>query len=64
MSQGKASKEEAKSCSEALNDIMKAFPKTKAIEFIGHFNDIFLFLSACERTLPTEEALAKKEGTG
>lgn len=54
MAQGQATKEEAKSCSEALGEVMQAFPKNKAAEFIGHFNDIALFLSACERELPAE----------
>ena len=55
MTQGKFSKEEAKSCSEALNEVMKAMPKSKAMDFIGHFNDIFLFLSAAEKAAPNEE---------
>ncbi|MDD5340194.1 MAG: hypothetical protein PHV13_03005 [Candidatus ainarchaeum sp.] len=56
MTQGKASKEEAKSCSEALTEVMKAFPRSKAAEYIGHFNDIALFLAACENVLPSEAA--------
>jgi len=55
MTQGKLSKEEAKSCSEALDEIMKAMPKSKVGDFIGHFNDLFLFLSACQRELPSEQ---------
>ena len=54
MTQGIASKEEAKSCREALNEIMNAMPKSKVINFVGHFNDIFLFLSATEKVLPSE----------
>jgi len=54
MTQGKFSKEEAKASGEALNEIMKAFPKSKVLNFIGHFNDIFLFLSACEKEAPNE----------
>ena len=55
MTQGKFSKEEAKECHEALDEVMKAFPKSKAGEFIGHFNDIFLFLNACIREAPSEK---------
>ena len=54
MTQGKASKEEAIASKEALNEIMKAMPKNKAVEFIGHFNDLFLFLDAVEKVLPGE----------
>ena len=34
---------------------MKAMPKTKAVNFIGEFNDLFLFLEACKRDLPDKE---------
>jgi hypothetical protein len=54
MTQGKASKEEASASKEALEEIMKALPKKKAMDFIGHFNDLFLFIEACERVLPSE----------
>ena len=55
MTQGKFSKEEAKASSTALYEIMKAMPKNKVGEFIGHFNDIFLFISACEKIAPNEK---------
>jgi len=55
MTQGKFSKEECKSCEDALNEIMKAMPRTKAIEFVGHFNDLFLFLTAAKEAAPNEE---------
>lgn len=62
MTQGIASKEEAKECEKALEEIMEAIPKTKKINFMGHFNDLFLFLSACKNTLPSEaEADNNKE---
>lgn len=56
MTQGKFSKEETTSCEEALNEIMKAMPKSKAMDFIGHFNDIFLFLTAAKAVAPVEVA--------
>lgn len=55
MTQGKFSKEEAASCREALDEIMKAFPKTKVGEFVGPFNDLFLFLKAAKEAAPLEE---------
>ena len=55
MTQGKFSKEECKSCEEALREIMKALPKSKSMDFIGHFNDIFLFLTAAKEVAPNEE---------
>ena len=59
MTQGKASKEEAKESQIALDEIMKAMPKTKVVEFVGHFNDLFLFLTAAEKVLPLEEEVPK-----
>ena len=55
MTQGKFSKEEVTSCEEALTEIMKAMPKSKAAEFIGHFNDLFLFLTAAKKEAPSED---------
>ena len=55
MTQGKFSKEEAKDMKDATNEIMKAMPKTKIGEFIGHFNSLFMFLDACEREAPSEK---------
>ena len=54
MTQGKFSKEEADSCKEALDEIMKSMSRNKCEEFIGHFNDIFLFLSAAKAEAPSE----------
>lgn len=55
MTQGKFSKEEAEACDRALNEIMKAMPKSKSMDFIGHFNDLFLFLSAARKIAPSEK---------
>ena len=55
MTQGKFSKEECASCEEALNEIMKSMSKNKVGGSIGHFNDIFLFLSAAKKVAPNEQ---------
>lgn len=52
MAQDRFTKEEAKSVIEALTEIMKAFPKSKARDFIWHFNDLFLFLADAEKSAP------------
>ncbi|MFH0772554.1 MAG: hypothetical protein V1933_08050 [Candidatus Omnitrophota bacterium] len=52
MAQGKFTRIEAKFCEEALKEIMQALPRKKALEFVGHFNDIFLFLNACIKNIP------------
>ncbi len=57
MAQGEFTKQEAGECVKALNEIMtQAVTKKKTIEFIGHFNDLFLFLSAAKEQAPDEEA--------
>lgn len=54
MSQGEFTKEEATATEEAFGEIMKAFPKKRAGEFFGHFNDIALFLAAAKEAAPAE----------
>lgn len=54
MVQGQFTKEEATATIEAVNEVMKAFPKSKVGEFIGHFNDILLYLEASKRNAPEE----------
>ena len=48
-------KEEAENCYEAVDEIMKAFPNSKVGEFIGHFNDVLLFLGEAKKNLPEKE---------
>jgi hypothetical protein len=55
MTQGKASKEEAKATKIAVDEMFEAIPKRKSLDYIGHLNDICLFLEACIRELPSEE---------
>ncbi len=49
MSQSDLTKENAINCIEGLEEVMKAMPKSKALDFVGHFNDLFLFLEACKK---------------
>jgi hypothetical protein len=52
MAQGDFTKEEAKHTEEAVDEIFKALPKKKQMEFLGHLNDIMLFLSAAGKAAP------------
>ena len=54
MAQGEFTKEEAQATVEAVQEIVEGLSKKKKIEFIGHFNDIFLFLEAAKRIAPEE----------
>lgn len=55
MAQGKFTKEEAERSREALDEIMNVMPRKLIPDFIGHFNDIFLFLSAAKAAAPSEK---------
>lgn len=55
MTQGKASYEEAEQSIIALQEIMKGMPKKYLFGFVGHFNDLFLFLDSVKKVLPKEE---------
>lgn len=54
MAQGQFTKEEAKETADAVKEVFEALPKKKQMEFIGHVNDIYLFLRAAERAAPSE----------
>lgn len=54
MAQGEFTKEEARATIEAVTEVAGALSKKKKIDFLGHFNDIFLFLEAAERVAPEE----------
>jgi hypothetical protein len=47
-------KQNAKICHEAVNEIFEALPKTKKMENIGNLNEVLLFLEKATRELPDE----------
>lgn len=55
MAQGEFTKEECDSVKEALKEIIKAMPKSKVGDFIGHFNDLFLFINTAKKAAPSEK---------
>ena len=55
MAQGDFTKEEAAATIEAFEEVFKALSKPKQGAYLGHANDIFLFLEACKRECPDEE---------
>ncbi len=60
MAQGEFTREEAIETERAFTEVFKALPKSKQGEFIGHANDIYLFLTACKKHCP--EKPPKKVG--
>ncbi len=55
MAQGDFTKDEATFVEEAVDEMFKALSKPKQMEFLGHLNDILLFLTAAKEAAPTEE---------
>lgn len=49
MAQGDFTKAEAKETMKAINEMFEAIPKSKRTQFIGHLNDVSLFIEAAER---------------
>ncbi len=54
MAQGQFTKEEAQETQKALNEMFRALSAPKRQEFLGHFNDISLFLTAAQKVAPDE----------
>jgi hypothetical protein len=50
--QGKFCKAEARETRAAVKELFEAIAKTKRSEFLGHLNDIYLFLNAAEAAAP------------
>jgi len=61
MAQGQFTKQEAEETKKAVEELFEALPKSKRLGYIGHLNDIFLFIGAAGRAAPDEKDLPKKE---
>jgi hypothetical protein len=59
MAQGEFTKEEAAETTKAIDEVFNALPKSKKGEFIGHYNDICLFMEAAKRAAPSEQTNKK-----
>lgn len=55
MAQGEFTKEECDATVTAVTEVFKALPKAKQRDFIGHMNDIYLFISAAKAIAPEEK---------
>jgi len=55
MAQGQFTKEEAAETVKAVKELAEAIPNSKRIGYIGHLNDIYLFLRAAENCAPSEK---------
>ena len=54
MAQGQFTKEEAAATVTTVGEMYKALSKLKQAEYIGHLNDILLFVEAAQREAPNE----------
>jgi len=52
MAQGEFTKEEATIIEETFTEVFKALSKAKQRDFLGHANDIYLFLTAAKNAAP------------
>ena len=53
-------KEGAEQTKKAVDEMFEAIPKSKRMGYLGHFNDIMLFIEAAARIAPSKEP-AKKD---
>jgi hypothetical protein len=58
VTQGQFSKEEAAATREAVQEMFDGLAKSKSFNYIGHLNDIMLFLRAAEANAPSEATVA------
>jgi hypothetical protein len=56
MALGDFTKQESDVVVEAFTEVFKALPKRKQGEYIGHANEIYLFLEAAKRAAPDKPA--------
>ena len=54
MAQGDFTKAEAQRTIEAVEEMFQALPRGKQMGYIGHLNDIMLFLEEAKRQAPGE----------
>lgn len=54
MAQGEFTKQEAQETIDSVKEILETLSRRKQAEFLGHFNDIFLFLEAAKKNAPDE----------
>ena len=61
MALGDFTKENAVVIEEALDEMFKALSKPKQREYLGHLNEICLFVTAAKNAAPTKEEAEKKK---
>lgn len=62
MAKGEFTKEEAAATEQAFEEVFEAIPRSKRGAFLGHANDVFLFLHAAKIAAPAEAETKAKQG--
>jgi len=62
MAQGQFTKEEAEQTKKAVEEMFNAIPKSRRMGYIGHLNDIFLFIEAAHKVAPAESKPEQTSG--
>lgn len=60
MAQGEFTKQEAEETATSVKEIFNALSKNKKHDYLGHLNDIFLFIDAAKKVAPDEVEDTKK----
>lgn len=61
MAQGKFTKQEADESLKAVTEMFDALPKSKRYDYIGHLNDIGLFIEAAKLAAPDEAEVIEEK---
>ncbi len=59
MAQGEFTKQEADFATETTEKMFEGIPKTRRGEYLGHLNDILLFIAAAKKEAPDKPELDK-----
>ena len=59
MAQGEFTKQETTRIEEAVNALFEAIPRSRRFNYLGHWNDIFLFLAAAKQVAQDESEVQK-----
>lgn len=54
MARGEFTKQEATQTEEAVEEMFEAIPKGRRFNYLGHLNDILLFVAAAKEAAPNE----------
>jgi hypothetical protein len=55
MATGDFTKEEGEFVKEGLNEVLEDLSDEKTMDYLGHFNDAFMFIDAAIQEAPSEE---------